>query len=136
MTDNDVRKRNLQSLIRKFNGPTALAKHLGHASPSFLSQLANGFRPITEKTVRKIEKQLGMPQGWFDVDHQNSPTGASPFPPMMDAVLLAVTEELQAQGVSVPPTKMVELVALVYEQSQATGTVDPAQVRRIISLLR
>lgn len=63
-----IRKANLRLLLQQWEGPSTLAKKLGYAGPSYLSQIVGGHRPITEKTARDIEAKLDLPAGWMDRD--------------------------------------------------------------------
>ena len=44
---------------------TLFGKRLGYVDGAFVRQMLKGTRPITEKTIRKIEEWRGM-KGWFD----------------------------------------------------------------------
>lgn len=40
-----------------------------------MSQLNTGRRPITEKTARKLESALGLPNGWMDESEDQGQSG-------------------------------------------------------------
>jgi len=131
-----VRRESLKRLIDQYNGPTALAKRLGNVGASYLSQLASGKKPFTEKTARKIEKGLGLPQWALDAD-----VGA-PLPfsgtdhSLIAAVVRAVGESLEKAKIQPGSTKFAELVAMVYEKAAQAGHIDLAYVQRLIQLLK
>ena len=129
-----LRRGNLRALIAKEGGPSSLAKKLGHSGPSYLSQLANGKAPITEKVVRKIEHQLGLKDRALD-----SEGGALPFAgtdqALIAAAIRAVGEELDRAKAQPGAKKFAELVAVTYEHSVSTGHVDPAYVRNLVKLV-
>jgi len=62
-----VRKLNLRALVALYGGPSRLADRIGYGGPSFVCQMTSGKKAITEKTIRKIEKELGLPYGWMDL---------------------------------------------------------------------
>lgn len=59
------RQLQLDRLIEEYDGQEPLA-HACQVSPGYISQLLNGYRPISEKTARKIEAATGKPDGWMD----------------------------------------------------------------------
>ena len=62
------RRSNLRRLAATY-GWTELAKRLGYRQPSFLVQMAgpNPTREVTEKSARRFEKELELPEGSLDV---------------------------------------------------------------------
>lgn len=133
MTINTVRQRNLRSLIHEAGGPSTLAARLGHSGPSYLSQLANAHRPVTEKTARKFEESLGLRPGWLDED-VHEPAKLVACPAILGQVVQAVSEELEAQHTSIEPSRLAAVVTMVYEHSQPLGHVDTDYVRRVVEL--
>lgn len=131
----ELRKANLQLLIKQWGGATNLAKKLKHAGPSYLSQFTSTGRPITEKTARRIEEQLGLAIGWLDVDHTAEQVPAV-NQTLVTKVVLVVGATLEDAGLTVSPTKFADLVALVYEEAAKTGQVDEALVQRLIRILK
>ena len=133
MAINAIRQRNLRALIRDAGGPSTLAARLGHAGPSYLSQLANAHRPLTEKTARKFGEALALRPGWLDED-VHEPAKLVACPAILGQVVQAVSEELNAQHVSIDPPRMAAVVTMVYEHSQPLGRVDVDYVRRVVQL--
>ncbi len=72
----DRRRSNLRMLMREL-GRDDLAERLG-CSPSYVSHMCAGNRPVTERAARKYEKRLGKPPGWLDVDHEALSAAESP----------------------------------------------------------
>ena len=70
------RRANLRMLMREL-GRDELADRLG-CSPSYVSHMCAGTRPVSEKAARKYEKRLGKPPGWLDVDHETLAAAESP----------------------------------------------------------
>lgn len=64
----DTRRENLRRLMKK-RGANQLARDLGYANASFLSQMAGPkpIRGVTEKTARRFEAALGLSAGALDV---------------------------------------------------------------------
>lgn len=65
----ETRRANLRKLADQ-HGSTNLAQRLGYSSVSFLCQMIgpNPRRPVTEKTARAVEDELGLQPGWMDLD--------------------------------------------------------------------
>lgn len=126
-----TRRRNLRALIDQWDGPVKLARHLGHSSASFLSQLTGPRhnREITEKVARAIERKTGLPTGWLDQAEHTPP------PPVDETKLLRVVrlvgQALEDANVNVNPRKFAELVALLYEHGE-----DEMFLRRMIDLTK
>jgi len=131
-----VRRENLKRLVEARGGPSSLAKLLGHAGPSFLSQLTTGRRIVSEKIARGIEDILGLPLGTLDV----RPGERVPFEGTDHALIAscvrAVGAELERAKIQASSQKFAELVALVYERAVVTGAVDLEHLRKILILLR
>lgn len=134
----EIRKENLGRLVLRWGGPTALAKKL-QWSGSYLWQLIQARRPITEKTARYIEGQLDLSAQWMDVPAGESPQKDSAAQDidleLLTTAMLAVMSALaQYEGAALAPRRLSEVVALVYEQAQRTGSVDKAYLQRLLSL--
>lgn len=130
-----VRRDNLRALIEREGGPSSLAKKLGHSGPSYLSQLASGKSPITEKVVRKIEQQLGLPEFALDVKPGEGVPFAGTDHALLASSIRAVGEELERAKKEPGAKKFSELVAIVYENAVKTGSVDARYVQSLIRLL-
>lgn len=131
-----VRREALKRLIAEEHGPTALAKRLGNVGASYLSQLASGKKPFTEKTARKIEKGLGLPQWTLDTENGAALPFAGTDHSLIAAVVRAVGEALEKAKIQPGSTKFAELVAMVYEKAAQAGHVDLAYIQRLIQLLK
>lgn len=133
------RRDNLRQVLNQQGGPASLAKKLGLAGPSFLSQMANGHRAITEKTSRRIEKAAGKPEYWMDQPH-SSLEGMTPTltvrvdPSFVGAAVKMVAEIQQQLETSLSPEKYAEIVNLVYENAQRSGEVDADFAMRLVKL--
>ena len=138
-----LRKRNLRALIKQWEGPTVLAKKLRYSGPSYLSQMIKpieqGGKPITEKTARFIESELGLSPLWMDTDHA-AKTGQYPRldSALIARVMLSVGTALQDAGAKLPSTspRMLVLVELAYEHAAEHGEVDDGYVVRLVKLIK
>lgn len=85
-TVQDVRRSNLRRLVSEYEGMTNLAHKLGLTKGAYISQLLTDppVRSVSEKTARKWEAQLKLPEGWLD--GQPKAQGA---PPPVNVALLA-----------------------------------------------
>ena len=136
---NKQRRANLRTVLQEQGGPASFAKKLGQAGPSFLSQMVNGHRVITEKTCRRIEREAGKPEYWMDQAH-TSTEGITPTqtvrvdPSFVGAAVKMVAEIQQELKISLSPEKYAEIVNLVYENAQLTGKLDPDYSMRLVKL--
>lgn len=129
-----ARRRRLRALIEQWGGVTPLAKKLGHSGPSYLSQLAGGVSPFTEKAARKIEAGVGLPQGWLDDPKPEK--SANVNLELVSAVIAAVGTAAENDKINLRPAKFSEAVILVYEEATRTGRIDEGYVSRILKLAR
>ncbi|WP_238878649.1 hypothetical protein [Achromobacter xylosoxidans] len=133
------RRQNLRTVLEEQGGPASFAKKLGQSGPSFLSQMANGHRTISEKTSRRIEQAAGKPEYWMDQPH-TSVGGIAPQasvhtdPSFVGGAVKAVAEIQQSLGVSLSPDKFGEIVNLVYEHAQRVGSIDHEFAARLLKL--
>lgn len=86
-TIDDIRRTNLQSLVKQAGGVGRLAEQIGK-DPSQLSQWLNASpdsktgkpRGIRSATCRAIEHARGLPEGWLDAQHSaEAPSPTWPF---------------------------------------------------------
>ena len=110
------RFQNFKEFIRLNGGVNAVAKKLGHANSSHLSQMVGPKRnrPITEKTVRKVEAIYSLPIGYFDKNEGVSAVEVK-------AELRDVAECLKKHSVNLSPLSFVDLVDFV---EQAEGNAE------------
>lgn len=86
-TIDDIRRTNLQRLVKQAGGVGRLAEQIGK-DPSQLSQWLNASpdsktgkpRGIRSATCRAIEHARGLPEGWLDAQHSaEAPSPTWPF---------------------------------------------------------
>lgn len=131
----DLRRENLHRLVET-HGATDVAKRMGWSGPSYIGQMLNSKRPITEKTARKIEEKFNMAQYAMDARPGEAPPYAGMDHGLVGASIRALSDALEETKTQIPSAKFAELVALVYEQAAKSGKVDPQQVRRLIRLVK
>jgi hypothetical protein len=136
----ETRRRNLRRLVSEHGGMNKLAARLGLSKGAYISQLLTDppVRTISEKTCRKFEVALGLSTGWMDGQPRPYGTGKAPA---LDTALLAqtiaaVTDVLKLAGVTLPPARFADLVALQYEDALPTGRVDKGRIGAIVGLLK
>jgi hypothetical protein len=61
----DVRHQRLRGLLAEYGAQQALAERMA-VGPAYVNQLYVGKRKIGERTARKIEWSLGLPEGYLD----------------------------------------------------------------------
>lgn len=131
-----IRRANLRLLIAQWGGPSTLAKKLDLSGPSYLSQLIVGHRPITEKTARKYEADLGLPARWLDEERHTNGKPAKVDDQLVTRVVMLVGAVLQEAKLTVKPAKFADLVTMAYEEALRTGELDEGYVKRLINLTR
>lgn len=136
----EIRRQQLRRLVNEHEGMNNLARKLGLAKGAYISQLLTSppTRDISEKTARKWEKMLRLPEGWLDgaapgVAHVN---GTAINSVLLAQVLLEVTEALKTAKVVISPAQAADLVAMQYADALPTGRVDPARIQRLVGLLK
>lgn len=136
---NKQRRANLRTVLREQGGPVNFAKKLGQAGPSFLSQMVNGHRVITEKTCRRIEREAGKPIYWMDQPHTSTESFAfrqtvQVDPSFVGGAVKMVAEIQQELKITLSPEKYADIVNMVYEHAQATGKLDRDFSMRLVKL--
>lgn len=133
------RKQNLANILREQGGATSFAIKLGLEGPSFLSQMVNGHRVITEKTARRIEAAADKPEYWMDHAHSATegmgPAATVQVDPSFVAAAVKMVAEIQQEfKIALDPEKYGEIVNLVYEHAQRTGKIDRDFSMRLVKL--
>jgi len=75
----EIRKRKLSNLIREYGTQKAFAEAAG-LDVGHVSQMMTGRRSIGERVARKIEKNLGKPEGWMDSENGDGTPQKTPPP--------------------------------------------------------
>lgn len=127
----DVRRDSLKALTEREGGTSGLAKRMGWKGPSYVSQLINGHRPISEKTARGIEKKFRLQEGWMDLPHEPSADDSIPA-----KLMLELADALQQAGVDVGPGRLARAVIMLMPEASRTGRVDPAKIKEMVELLK
>lgn len=133
------RRTNLKQILTEQGGSASFAKKLDLSGPSFLSQMVNGHRVITEKTSRRIEQAAGKPEYWMDHAHSSveglAPTASVHVDPSFVGGAVKMVAEIQQElKVALTPEKYAEIVNLVYENAQRTGKLDRDFSMRLVKL--
>lgn len=82
MSIHDNRVKSLLELQAKAGTQKQLAISLD-CTAGYIGQLTTGYRPITEKNARKIEKKLNLPANWMDYDHSMETASHQNVSPIM-----------------------------------------------------
>lgn len=141
----EVRRANLRRLVIEHEGMNTLARKLGMNKGAYISQLLSDppIRPITEKTARKWERALGLPEYWFDAKNQfTQPTAPAATPPpaaangkLLTEVVTQVLTELKVRG-ELTPAEVADLIEMVYQDSVAAGRVDVEKLKKLVALIK
>jgi plasmid maintenance system antidote protein VapI len=135
----EVRRANLKLLADQAHGPTNLAKQLGFNGPSYVSQMVNGNRRITEQSARRIESELGLETSWLDEERANLPMKPAYAPlntALLQEALATAAAALEEAAVHVSVHKHAEFVAMLYEEALESGRIDERYIARAIKLMR
>lgn len=128
----DIRRANLRALIAQHDGPTNLARRLGLAGPSYLSQIVSGHRNLQEKTARKWEELLGLQVGALDIAGAAQPVDID----LAVAIMHTVGRIAEDERKMLRPAQFAQIVELVWEDARAKGAADENFVRRLVHLAR
>ncbi|MDP3939864.1 MAG: hypothetical protein Q8R92_17235 [Deltaproteobacteria bacterium] len=134
----EIRRQQLRRLVNEHEGMNNLARRLGLAKGAYISQLlvTPPHREISEKTARKWEKILRLPEGWLDGAGVTPTNGSALNTELLARVLSEVTEALKVAKVNLTPAQLADLVAMQYADALPGGRVDPTRIQRLIGLLK
>jgi hypothetical protein len=131
-----VRKDNLKRLAEEHGGFAPLAKLLGHANPSRLSQLigAGVTDDISEKVARGIEKTLGLSEGFLDEDR--GPVNEENQATAVGSALRELVMQLGNDSVrQLSEERFGMLCVMVLHEFRATGRVETSFIQRLVRLV-
>jgi hypothetical protein len=136
---NERRVGNLREIRSRFAQQEDLARALEWTAP-YLCQLIGPHptRPITERTARKIERRLGLPDGALDADPASGTgggrwrTAAASF---VAPVMAAVDDEIARHRRTLSREQYRALVDYLHRQAVARGSVDRNEVKGLLGLL-
>jgi len=66
----EVRRERLRSFIKQFKSTADFAREF-ELEPSYLSQILTEHRNLGEKAARKLERSIGKPPKWLDIEEQS-----------------------------------------------------------------
>ena len=135
----EIRRQHLRTLVSEHEGMNSLARRLGLTKGAYISQLLTTppVRVISEKTARKWEKQLRLPEGWLDGAAGAPPLGGGALnSELLAQVLGGVMAALKVAKVSLTPSQLSDLVAMQYADALTAGRIDTARIQRLVSLLK
>lgn len=140
----EVRRANLRRLVLEHEGMNTLARKLGMNKGAYISQLLSDppIRPITEKTARKWEKALSLPEFWFDAKNQIAPAAApqqvvvaATNGKLLNEVVTQVLTELKVRS-ELTPAEVADLIEMVYQDSVPAGRVDAEKLKKLVALIK
>ncbi len=136
----EVRRQNLLKILETKGARTRLAVQLGcnqsHITHLLQAPGKSGHRQIPEEVARQIEIITGMHEGELD-----RPPGAPPLlepcnPQLLEDAVRAVIATAADSHAKLVADKAAGVVRMVYENSVATGKVDPVFVAQLVRLMR
>lgn len=116
-------------------GVNELARQLGYANASFLSQMAgpNPIRAVTEKTARRFETRLGLPAGSLD----RPVSGATTSVGLTAEVIRLVGRLFEEEGVDVSGMRFADVCALaLLDAAEHDEQPRPDHVRALVRLVK
>lgn len=136
----EIRRRRLRAYCKKTSA-TEVSKRLGYAQGSFISQIAGPkpTRDFTEKSARSFEKDLGLEEGYFDIDEVEgvSSLQAPEVVALFKEVILLVGHICASENISLHPSKFAEVIILAYEDTLEHGNRPrPHYISQIVTLLK
>ena len=125
----EQRVKALRQFIEKNGGVWQVSRRLGYANASFLSQMVGPKknRPITEKTLKKIESEYSMEPGYFDreVSEEDAPKFQS----------IDLAKKFKDAGIEIPISKYLDVVSFI-EKHSAGRDSQSAFVDDLVDLFR
>jgi hypothetical protein len=133
----ELRLLNLRQLIAKHKGPTSLARKLGHANGSQISQHTTDDlekrRRIGEKFARSVEEKLKLPAGWMDQPHEGAEPSVSAIDVDRLQLVIALVDEC-ARDTALTPRTRSEIITLAYDLAAAGRPLDRNVIARLVAL--
>lgn len=122
-------------------GVNELARQLGYANASFLSQMAgpNPIRAVTEKTARRFETRLGLPAGSLDrpVSGAAPAAAATTSVGLTAEVIRLVGRLFEEEGVDVSGMRFADVCALaLLDAAEHDEQPRPDHVRALVRLVK
>ena len=106
----------LRKFIEENGGVRQVSLRLGYANASFLSQMVGPKknRPITEKTLKKIEDGYALKRGYFEreISEEDVPQDQS----------IELAKKFKDAGIDIPISKYLDVISFVEKHSAARGT--------------
>ena len=136
----EIRRQQLRKLVSEHEGMNALARKLGLKKGAYISQLLTNppLRDISEKTARKWEKALRLPEGWLDraPPAAVSNNGSTLNSELLAQVLAGVNEALRMAKITLSPNQLSDLVVMQYADALPTGRVNQERIQKLVGLLK
>lgn len=97
----------------------------------------NPSREVTEKTARKTEQVLGLPAGWLDEDPSHNESATKVDMSLVALVIRAVMQSAEDDKIRLSPSKLGDIVSLVYTDAEYNGhVIRPEYVKSILQLVK
>lgn len=122
-------------LAAQWGSLTNLARKLG-ITPGYASQLSSGHRPITEKTARWIEAELGLSVGWMDSRRHRNARAAAVDAEVMAASFALLDSLREEMGLTLSRERFGALLKMVYAHALVTGRIEEPYVRNLLELIK
>lgn len=146
MSTSVYRRENLRRLIEANGGPSAVAARLGYSNASYVVQMVgpNPTRPVTERTVRKVEEVFRLPVLSLDkpvsiefssserhLGRSASNMNAEQFVQIINAVVRVCDED----GANLSYRKFADILSLVVlDVDRWQGGIDDSIVKTLVRL--
>lgn len=120
----DIRRDNLLQLVDKHKTKANVSRLGRGANSGFISQICNGDRQMGEKAARKLEEQLDIAPGYFDLN-QNGDNAAVHLPLDLErlvGVITEVEEILSHSDTIVEPIDKAKAIAICYSSGNSSNT--------------
>lgn len=133
---------NARLALERAGGVGQVAEKMGYANASFLVQMfgPNPTRPASEKTMRRMEAALGLPDGSLDKPPaaQLPPASATQVNTQHLVQMIQMVGRLAAEeGVNLSTDRFATLVAMAYEESaEHPGQGREGKIRQVVQLLK
>lgn len=129
----EIRRQQLRRLVNEHDGMNNLGRKLGYKKGAYISQLLTTppTRDLSEKTARKWEQALQLPEGWLDAVPVVQPININ----LLSQALEDVFEALEAAPMTLSPKQLADLVSQQYSNALRRGKANRARIRKLVGTI-
>lgn len=124
MDINDIRRKNLRRLAADYRTRADFARAIGRSEQQLYYLIGpKASKAIGDRIARDVEKKLGQERGSLDVLPEGSclQVGQGLDIELLQDCIERIEQACEEMGITMPPAKKAQAVALAYSATQASG---------------